>query len=271
MQEDEAWKKVEYVYDTQMKKSRAELENRLSALQQQKEQATPSEKSKGKQRATELDDWKPREHELPEPFQHGVGLANSVLGIRTLGDHRIASSSSRRRASTAIGMGSEEMETELKRRMSEMQFKIDHLYSLASTARTTVDVLERTLDQRFELLSLHLTARSHAPPPIHDPGSGSGAQILSRYVRKDEGGTGPDPMDVMRALARVDRERPPAMVGDAARRAAREVQRAGESGMGAVGERRLTGVPPISGMTPRKAPGTPRRGGTPSRERERER
>jgi kinetochore protein Mis13/DSN1 len=185
-----------------------------------------------------------------------------------VGDNRVAGSSSRQRANIGTGLGNEEMEAELERRIPDVAFKIDHLYSLASTARTTVDVLERTLDQRFNLLSLHLAARSKIPPPIHDPGSGSGAQILSRYVKRDVG-TGPDAMDVMRALARVDRERPPAMVGDAARRAAREVQRAGESGVGAVGERRLTGVPPSSGMTPRKVPGTPRRGGTPSRERER--
>ena len=274
VQEDEAWKKVGYTYDTHMKKGRGELETRLYALHQQKEQTNPSEKSKGKQKATEPDDWKLPAHELPESFQHGVGLANSVLGIRAVGDNRIAGSSSRQRASTRTGMGNEEMEAELQRRMPEVQFKIDYLYSLASTARTTVDIIEQTIDQRFKVLSLHLNARSNPPPAIHDPGSGSGstAQILSRYVKKDGGtGTAPDPMDVMRALARVDMERPPAMVGDAARRAAREVQRAGESGMGAVGERRLTGVPSGLGMTPRKVPGTPRKGGTPSRERERER
>lgn len=258
-----------YVYDTHMKKSRAELEKRLSLLQQRKEQINPSEKAKGKQRATQLDDFRPREHELPESFQHGVRIANSVLGIRTMGDQRVAGTSSRRRATMGPGLGNEEMEAELERRIPDVEFKIDHLYSLASTARTTVDVLEQTLDQRFELLALHLPSRAALPPSVHDPGLGSGAQILSRYVRRDGGTAGPDPMDVMRALARVDRERPPAMVGDAARRAAREVQRAGENGAGAVGERRLTGVPPSSGMTPRKVPGTPRRGGTPGRERER--
>lgn len=67
----------------------------------------------------------------------------------------------------------------------------------------------------------------------------------------------------MRALTRVDKERPPGMVTDAAWRAAREVQRVGESGVGAVGKRRLTGVP----VTPKKMPGTPRRGNTPGRDR----
>lgn len=268
VEEDEAWKKVGYIYDAHIKKRRNDLEKRMSALQHQKERSTPSEKAKGKQKATELDDWRPRQHELSESFQYGVGLANSVLGMRRVGDERVAGSS-RRHAGRGTGMTNEEMEAELDRRIPEVQFKVDHLYSFASAARATVDVIERTIDQRFELLSLHLAARSNPPPSKHDPGSssGSGAQILSKYVKRD-GFTGPDAMDVMRALARVDRERPPAMVGDAARRAAREVQRVGESGLGAIGERRLTGVPP---STPRKVPGTPRRGGTPGREWDRER
>jgi kinetochore protein Mis13/DSN1 len=67
----------------------------------------------------------------------------------------------------------------------------------------------------------------------------------------------------MRALTRVDQERPPGTVGDAAWRAAREVQRVGESGVGAIGERGLTGVL----ATPKKIPGTLRRGNTPGRDR----
>lgn len=67
-----------------------------------------------------------------------------------------------------------------------------------------------------------------------------------------------DPQDVLRALSRIDMQRPPAQVGDSARRAAREAQRANESSNV---ERKLTGIP----NTPRKAPGTPRRAGTPGR------
>ena len=79
-----------------------------------------------------------------------------------------------------------------------------------------------------------------------------GANLASRV--------GPDPADLMHALSRVDEERPPAQVGEAARRAARELQRAGEAGFaGSVGgEKKLT--------TPREmTPGTPRRGNTPGR------
>lgn len=78
-----------------------------------------------------------------------------------------------------------------------------------------------------------------------------------------------DPQDLLRALSRVDAERPPALVGDAARRAVREVQRVNEGG--GVGERRLTSTglglaSAQGGATPRKTVGTPRRG-TPGRER----
>ncbi|PSS32065.1 hypothetical protein PHLCEN_2v2172 [Hermanssonia centrifuga] len=69
--------------------------------------------------------------------------------------------------------------------------------------------------------------------------------------------------DLLRAMSRVDAERPQAQVGDAARRAAREVQRAHEA-PGGMAERRLTGVPP---PTPRKPPGTPRRATTPGKGR----
>lgn len=120
------------------------------------------------------------------------------------------------------------------------------------------------------------------------------------------GGGGGGLMDLMRALSRVDTTRHPSQIGDQARRAAREVQRidssaaavassssaiGGSGGGGGGGEsittRRLTAVYPAgilssgvgnnsggsgSGsvvMTPRKVPGTPRRYGTPGRERER--
>lgn len=86
----------------------------------------------------------------------------------------------------------------------------------------------------------------------------------------------PDPHTLLRALTRVDAARPPGQVSDAARRAAREVQRAEESGIGPIaGDRRVTLLPGMaSGVnvpaTPRKGtlavPGTPGRR-TPARER----
>jgi len=75
-----------------------------------------------------------------------------------------------------------------------------------------------------------------------------------------------DPQDLLRALSRLDAERPPSQVGDQARRAVREVQRVNERG--GVGERRLTmtGTGTGLGATPRKGVSTPRRG-TPGKER----
>lgn len=86
-----------------------------------------------------------------------------------------------------------------------------------------------------------------------------------------------DPQEIFRALSRVDVKRPPQQIGDAARRAGREAQRARASAVGLGGgaglgsgtganregdgreriqERKLTGVAPA---TPRKVPGTPSR------------
>ncbi|KAF8343623.1 Mis12-Mtw1 protein family-domain-containing protein [Amanita rubescens] len=87
------------------------------------------------------------------------------------------------------------------------------------------------------------SSASHIPPPPPPPTLGM------------------DPRDLLRALSLVDRTRPPAMVGDAARRAAREVARAGETGIGVVGERPIQKVP----TTPRRADRTIRRDRTPAR------
>ncbi|EAU83308.2 hypothetical protein CC1G_10749 [Coprinopsis cinerea okayama7 len=81
----------------------------------------------------------------------------------------------------------------------------------------------------------------------------------------------PSPHTLLRALTRVDAARPPQQVGEAARRAAREVQRVEESGRGAIaGERRVTVLPSMVPGTPRRAgggiPGTPGRSRTPARE-----
>jgi len=167
----------------------------------------------------------------------------------------------------------DEMEAELDKRLgSALEFKIDQIFSFVSAARATTYIAEEALNERFDIIASNLQSRSnpHPHPPIADSSSGSGSstQILTTYVRNPHSksapnGADPDPLDLMRALTRVDKERPPGMVGDAAWRAAREVQRVGESGVAAVGERRLTGVP----VTPRKVPGTPRRGNTPGRDR----
>lgn len=260
--EEEAWKKVSYGYDAYAKKLQSQLEKRSADL----DPHSLSAKAKGKRRATgDPDDleshFMPQEHELPPEFHSALALAKSVLGHRATGDDRIPS----RRSLSRSNLTREEMEAELKRRLPALEYKIDQIFSFASAARATTNIAEKALNERFDIISANLTSRMNPFPPPGDAGpAGSATQLLSTYVVQPTAkAPAVDPLDLMRALSRVDQERPPALVGDAARRAAREVQRAGENGVSAVGDRPLTGVP----ATPRKMPGTPRRGTTPSRDR----
>jgi kinetochore protein Mis13/DSN1 len=261
-EEDEEWKRVRYFYDGQKKKMQAELEERRARA----DPPTQSSKAKGKRKATgdrvmgSDEDWNPREHELGADFRAGVGLAKAVLGMRSMGEERVVGP-----AAARVGLGSGEKEAEVNRLLQGVEFKLDQLHTFTNTARKATNIAERDLDRRFDLLSRALDARSN--PPSSDLALSS-AHILSTYIpRAGSGET--DPQELMRALAKIDSERPPAKVGDAARRAAREVQRAEESRIGAVGDRRLTGVPLVGGIqTPRKTPGTPKRGSTSGRERE---
>ncbi|KAJ7116034.1 Mis12-Mtw1 protein family-domain-containing protein [Mycena epipterygia] len=141
---------------------------------------------------------------------------------------------------------------QIKAHLADLQFKFDTLNTNLHAARTHVRVAGRALNARFGLVGAGLAARAGA-----DAGPSVGAGVGART----------DVQGMLRALARVDMERPPAQVGDAARRAAREVQRAARAGEG---ERRVTltgaGTGAAGGGTPRRA-GTPRRERTPGRER----
>ena len=165
----------------------------------------------------------------------------------------------------------DEIEAKLDKRFgSAFEFKVDQIFSLINTARATSHIAERALNKRFDIIASNLKSRLNPyphPPCGPSSNSGSSTHIVTTYIsnplsQANSSSGAADSLDLMRALTRVDQERPPRMVGDAAWRAVREVQRAGESGIGVVGERRLTGVP----ITPRKTPGTPRRGNTPARE-----
>lgn len=238
-----AWDEAEDFYKSYRKNTLADME-RL--------RHPPSAKAKGKQRATSQDpaDFMPREYELPEEFRGNDGLR---LAMSVIDDEQ-------------------GQKNTLGQRMEDLQFKVretsmhafmhslmkisqvDHLQSFIHTAIQATSVAEADLDQRFAQLSLTLTSRSH----LHSS-SAPDPTSLSSYLAPTHPTT--DPQDLLRALSRVDAARPPVQMGNAARRAAREVQRANEQGGG---ERRLTGVPP---PTPRKAPGTPRRGATPGKDR----
>lgn len=253
-EEDEAWKKVSYFYEAFLKKEQAQIAKRKAQLSELSEEpVTPSSKALGKRKATESEpdfdqDQLPRMHELSDQSRAGMELVQSVLGL----SDRARSAKVQREAKT-------------KERLKDLEFNLDRLHAFANTAKSTTLIAERALDQRFALLSATLTARSNPfPTTVIDPDVGSGAQLLSTYVPRPGLGQ-PDPLELMRALSRIDLDRPPAQVGDAARRARREVQRVEESGLGAIGERRLTSLP--SSQTPRKTPGTPRRGGTPAQDK----
>jgi len=157
----------------------------------------------------------------------------------------------------------DEIEAELDKRLgSALEFKIDRIFSFVNAARAKTYIAEKALNERFDIIASNLKSRLNPHPP-HPPSATADSTQMLTYITNSRSTAIPDPLDLMRALTRVDKERPPGMVTDAAWRAAREVQRVGESGVGAVGERRLTGVP----VTPKKMPGTPRRGNTPGRDR----
>jgi kinetochore protein Mis13/DSN1 len=161
----------------------------------------------------------------------------------------------------------------LSLRLAEVESKVDRAHSALHISQQLTHRTTRHLDKRFEALAGALAARSRStaqPSEVStiaslvsarvDPGSATGM------------GAPPDTLDILRALARTDVEQPRREVGEAARRAARDVQRASAAGTpgrgvsagagAAIGERRLTAV------TPRAAPATPRRPGTPRQKSE---
>ncbi|KIJ60374.1 hypothetical protein HYDPIDRAFT_117290 [Hydnomerulius pinastri MD-312] len=239
--ESEAWSRVDQFYHQYEVNSKADLEKRRQALK-----SPSSAKAKGKQRATsqELpDDWSwllPRGDDLSGGFEEKVNL-DLIKQVM----------------STEPQPGSEP-QGPLDQEIGDLQFKVDSLFSYVNSAVQTTNVAEAELDHRFSLLSLALSARSRSlPPPL-----GSSTSLSSHLPLTQRGVSHPpgeSPRDILRALSRIDKERPPGKIGDAARRAVREVQRVQEGGTGGVGERRLTGLAPGVGATPRKVPGTPRR------------
>ncbi|KAI0310212.1 hypothetical protein OF83DRAFT_1070900 [Amylostereum chailletii] len=223
--EDAAWSGLDKFYNSHHAAVMSEVEHRRQA----------SAKAKGKQRAENVDAWGPRVDELPSRFR-AVDLARKVL------------------------LDPPDPQSPLFRTWDEDAYRIDDLHQLLHASVKAASVIETDLDRRFALLNLTLQARSSSlPPPLLHASTTPLSAYLPARVHPH---SATDPQDLFRALSRIDMVRKPAQVGDAARRAAREVQRAQAEGM--PNERRLTGVPP---PTPRKPPGTPRRATTPGRGR----
>lgn len=128
----------------------------------------------------------------------------------------------------------------------------DDFHALVNTAIQTTNVAETDLDRRFAHLShtLHARTRQASRPPTTELTPPLSTYLPHRPVDPSES------RDLFRALARVDAARPPAQVGAAASRAAREVLRAQDT---PASERRITPVAPPTPRTPRR-PGTPGRG-----------
>ncbi|PFH48311.1 hypothetical protein AMATHDRAFT_65800 [Amanita thiersii Skay4041] len=344
-EEDEAWKRVAYFYDTYLKRQKESLEKRLAAAKpkqppgatedqvagEDEQLPKPSAKAKGKQRDTGEEEWDMLTG-LPESMQRGDRLARALLLPQSSSHPKSPATPKkrpRRSSSTALpaaaetvdpttdSMVNDELRAKVVEQLKDIQFNFDSIVSLMSAGRSMVKVAEAMLDRRFALLNQNLASRANInlgplAGPLSSSSSASSASssavapaqatsvdpsnvsgILSKYVphlhaysafmlphyeegypqdnpnRSVRGPGGINTLDLIRALTRVDRMRPPAMVGDAARRAAREVQRVGESGVGAVGERRITTAGGCVLHTPRKMPATPRRGGdrTPRRDR----
>lgn len=248
--------------------SQAEFESRLLSFK------PPSAKAKGKQRELSQepspDDWSwlmPHPDELSPEFKSRVDLER----IR-----EVMANEPRPGAHDEDSFDEE---------IDELRWKLDRLFGWVSSAVQMTNLVEAEIDQRFALLSHALSSRSLPPPPPlpRPPSRGNGslstgvaAQLALVQMHRRRGHSpvyppGESPRDILRALSRIDKERPPRPppipslqdgggADDARRRAVREVQRAQEGGSGGVGERKLTGLPAGVGVaTPRKLLGTPRR------------
>lgn len=200
-----------------------------------------------------------------------------------------------------------ELDSTIFQLLPDVSFKVDQLQCFVNAARMTTRVAEMMLDERNKILLDNLERRRVGSSYTEGGGDVDvarnyvKAETSALHVR-DAAPFSREPgflwagglMELMRALSCIDTARHPSQIGDQARRAAREVARIGDSyaytssnyhttsvGSSVGGEsstsRRLTAVYPAGilsnthgnsvVMTPRKAPGTPRRHGTPAREK----
>jgi kinetochore protein Mis13/DSN1 len=233
--EDDAWAAVAQFYNAYQETVVRELEQR--------------QKDKGKRRATSEEDL--RISELPKPFQEASHLASSILAKDTTGEHNPHS----HRWSELLYQVRLRVHFPFLFLLNVSRTQTDKIHGLINTAIQTASIAETDLDRRFTHLShiLHArTQRATTAPATHQP-----APALSTYLPPRPADPS-ESRDLFRALARVDAARPPAQVGMAASRAAREVLRAQDAPARA-SERRITPVAPPTPRTPRR-PGTPGRG-----------
>ncbi|EIN10116.1 hypothetical protein PUNSTDRAFT_52198, partial [Punctularia strigosozonata HHB-11173 SS5] len=213
--EDQAWAKAAEFYNSYQASVLAELETKK--LQKAKAKADPG--------ADDVDD-----RLLPPTFRGpgGVQLARAVLADEIPRRNKLAE------------------------RVSALPFEIDRMHASVSAARLYTHAVESHLDSYFASLSLAThssTSASTSRPPRLNPAPRPLSEPPAAKLDEPR-----SPRDLLRALARVDVERPPTKVSEAARKAMREVQRAAKERADVM-------------HTPRKPPPTPRRDRTPGRER----
>ncbi|EIW84568.1 hypothetical protein CONPUDRAFT_135918 [Coniophora puteana RWD-64-598 SS2] len=279
--EFDAWSRVDHFYTSYSDQTSADLEKRRASL------LPPSAKARGKQRAASQeppnpdDEWEwmiPRPEDMAPEFKEEVDLELVQRVMRGgTGTGTTSKSQKGQKGHRPIPAGG------AAERIQDLRFRSDALWAHASAAAQTADKAQRELDLRFSLLGQALDrARAlnhhHQPQPADgsaslvgfvnvasssslrrsatDPIAGAGTAASTSQARSIAGG---DPLELFRALSRVDSARPPVQMGDAARRAVRAVQRVQEGGGLGAGERKMVGVPP---STPRKGGlggvGTPR-------------
>jgi kinetochore protein Mis13/DSN1 len=201
--------------------------------------------AKGKRRAGSEDDL--RVSELPKAFQDANELALRVLAKSSTGEHN----PHRQQWSELRHKARSQSHCPLPCYTDTSHAQTEELHALVNTAVVAANVMEANVDRRFANLSLDLHARTQGTTR---PG-GQPTPALSTYLPQRPADPS-EARDLFRALARVDASRPPAQVGVAASRAAREVLRAQDA---PASERRITPVAPPTPRTPRR-PGTPGRG-----------
>lgn len=239
-----------------------------SLSQQRKGRASLSAKAKGKQRATSIEpeDLEPWESELPEQFRGSKGYDVARYLVQA-GIEGVSKGDPRRKDLLYMVCTHRYLIKKTNPDPYHFAYQEDCLHSAVKVAHELVQITASELDRRFELLSISLAQTS---TPSTNPSSSHKQSTVSNFVPLPSAPStrnlGLDPQDLLSAISRTDAARPRSQLGDAARRAAKDVQRANESVVQGgehsqnLSERRLKDVPP---PTPRKAPGTPKRPTTP--------
>jgi len=224
--EHEAWRSLISAHKSYAAKDISRTKEQLAQL---------SDKARGKLKATIEPLQVPNPANLDDHARHYSRIATRVLGLSGAEDVE----------------GKWGLEEQIQSRMAGTELSLDRLHRFSSVARMQALVGEGVLDLHYRDLSDLLLARTNVSTHSIVP-------FLSTPDIQQ-----PSPHALLRALAATDRKRAPGTFSQGAMEARREVLRIEQSGGQTAGAaHRVTPAPP---MTPKKIPGTPRRGNTPGR------